>query len=155
MDLGELIDTSTIVELDIKDQLFHGLILKEKDFRGFIKENDWTVYANKHVAVFCSADAVVPTWAYMLIANQLHGVASSFIFGSREELVSQTFRNVIQNLDEKAFQDRMVVIKGCGDGSVPVSAYMDITDKLRPIVRSLMFGEPCSTVPVYKRKAKL
>ena len=151
-DLGELVDHNQIVELDIKDQLFQGLILREKDFRLFIKETDWSQYEGKHVAIFCSADAIVPTWAYMLIANKLHGVASSFLFGSKQELISQTYRKVIQTLNEDDYVNKRVVIKGCGDDSVPVSAYVDITDKLRPLVRSLMFGEPCSTVPVYKKK---
>jgi hypothetical protein len=151
-DLSELVDSNSFVSLDIKDQLFHGLILKEKDFRAFIKAEDWNIYENKNVAVFCSADAVIPTWAYMLIANKLHGIASNFLFGTMDELVSDTYRKAIYLINEAEFKDQLVVIKGCGDNSVPVSAYMDVTDKLRSSVKSLMFGEPCSTVPIFKRK---
>jgi len=152
IDLQEMVDPTSIVGLDIKDQLFQGLILREKDFRGFIRDNEWSVYQDKHVAIFCSADAIVPTWAYMLIANKLHGIAKSFIFGSQEEMSSKLYREAISSLDDEFYVDQKVVIKGCGDGPVPVSAYVDITDKLRPLVKSLMFGEPCSTVPVYKKK---
>jgi hypothetical protein len=152
-DLSDLVDSSNFVGLDIKDQLFHGLILKEKDFRNYIKTEDWEKFNKKHVAVYCSADAVIPTWAYMLIANKLHGIASSFLFGSVDELISQTYRGAIESIDTTDYKDRLVVIKGCGDDSVPVSAYMDITNKLKSSVKSLMFGEPCSTVPIYKRKA--
>lgn len=152
LDLSDLVDNHSFVSFDIKDQLFHGLILKEKDFRDFVKENDWSVYQNKNVAIFCSADAVIPTWAYMLVANKLHAVAASFIFGNEDELRSHAYRNAIKNLNESEYDDRRVVIKGCGDGSVPVSAYLDITNKLKPFVKSLMFGEPCSTVPIYKKK---
>lgn len=152
MDLGELVDANSFVELDIKDQLFQGLILREKDFRAFVKEHDWNQYEGKNVAIFCSADAIVPTWAFMLIANKLHGIAADFIFGSKDELVSQVYRKTIESLNDSDYENRRVVVKGCGDGSVPVSAYVDVTHKLRPLVKSLMFGEPCSTVPVYKKK---
>lgn len=141
------------VQFDIKDQLFHGLILREKDFREFIKTNDWEDYANKYVSVICSADAIVPTWAYMLIAQKLEPFAKAFVFGDFVALESYLFHQQLQQIDIAEYRDKPVVIKGCSDKPVPVSAYMEITRLLAPHVKSLMYGEPCSTVPIFKKKA--
>jgi hypothetical protein len=137
---------------DIKDNLFHGLILKEKDFRDFIKQHDWTQYAGKHVAITCSADAIVPTWAYMLLANRIAPYAKTVVFGNLSELENVLFEKAIDQLEVEKYRDERVVIKGCGDTAVPDAAYVQLTVKLTPVVKSLMFGEPCSTVPVFKRK---
>ena len=137
---------------DIKDNLFHGLMLREKDFREFIKQSDWSQYQGKHVAVICSSDAIVPTWAYMLLANKMQPFASTVIFGSLETLETVLFDRAVQSLDLEQFRDQRVVIKGCGDIPVPVSAYSALTSRLTTVVKSIMYGEPCSTVPVYKRK---
>ncbi len=150
--LEDYYDTHERVIFDIKDCLFMGLILKEKDFREFIKLHDWEQYRNRNVAILCSADAIVPTWAYMLIASKLNGLANYFIFGSLAELENSLFLNKLANLDVEQFRDQKMVIKGCSNLPVPVSAYVEISRLLLPVVSSIMYGEPCSTVPVFKRK---
>ncbi|MCO4293100.1 DUF2480 family protein [Solitalea sp. MAHUQ-68] len=137
---------------DIKDNLFHGLILREKDFREFVKEHDWAQYQGKNVAITCSADAIVPTWAYMLLATKLEPFANRVVFGNLEALEIVLFRDALASVDLEQFRDQRLVVKGCGDIPVPISAYVEITLLLRPIVKSIMYGEPCSTVPLYKRK---
>ena len=137
---------------DIKDNLFHGLMLREKDFREFVKTHDWAQYAGKNVAVTCTADAIVPAWAYMLLANRLAPYAREVVFGDAGVLETVLFVKEIARLDVEQYRDQRLVIKGCGDIPVPVSAYVELTKKLTPVAKSLMFGEPCSTVPIYKRK---
>ncbi len=137
---------------DIKDNLYMELILREKDFREFVKAHDWAQYAGKNVAITCTADAIVPAWAYMLIANRLAPHASEVVFGDLELLETVLFIKGISGADLEQYRDQRIVLKGCGDIPVPVSAYVELTKKLTPIAKSLMFGEPCSTVPIYKRK---
>lgn len=137
---------------DIKDNLFHGLILKEQDFRAFIKEHDWTQYTGKNIAITCSADAIVPTWAYMLLANRMKPYANEVIFGSLETLETVLYTKALAKINVNDFAGERVVIKGCADLEVPVSAYVEITTMLTPVVKSIMYGEPCSTVPIFKRK---
>ena len=151
-DLALLYPQGERVLYDIKDNLFHGLILREKDFREFVKEHDWSAYIGKHMAIICSADAVVPTWAYMLLANKLAPYAASVIFGDLETLETVLFQQELDKLDMESYRDQRIVIKGCGDIAVPTSAYVRITTKLTGIAKSIMYGEPCSTVPIYKRK---
>lgn len=139
------------VLLDIKEVLFQGLILREKDFRQWIKEHDWQQYSGKHVAIICSADAVVPVWAYMLIGTVLEPHAKFFVFGSEQELEDILYQRALDKIDPEDFRDAKVVVKGCSHKPVPVSAYVELTRKLRPYVSSIMYGEPCSTVPLYKR----
>jgi len=140
------------VVYDIKDNLFHGLMLREKDFREFVKDHDWAQYAGKNVAITCSADAIVPTWAYMLLANRMAPYAREIVFGNIDTLETILFEKALTVLDVEQYRDKRIVIKGCGDVAVPNSAYIELTKKLTPVVKSLMFGEPCSTVPIYKRK---
>jgi uncharacterized protein DUF2480 len=140
------------VVYDIKDNLFQGLILREKDFREFIKSHDWQQYEGKNVAVTCTADAIVPAWAYMLIANRLAPFASDVVFGDKDVLETVLFEKAMNGFDAEQYRDQRVVIKGCGEIDVPVSAYVELTKKLTPVAKSIMFGEPCSTVPIYKRK---
>ncbi len=136
---------------DIKDQLFQGLILKEKDFREFIKNEDWSKYKDKYVALICSADAIVPTWAYMLLATQLEPFAKKVVFGNLEALETILYNEILSKLNINDYKDARVVIKGCGHLPVPKSAYVEITRLLRAVAKSIMYGEPCSTVPLYKR----
>ncbi|EDM37222.1 hypothetical protein PBAL39_05468 [Pedobacter sp. BAL39] len=150
--LEDYYHTGERVVYDIKDNLFHGLMLKEKDFREFIKTHDWTAYTGKNIAVICSADAIVPTWAYMLLANRMKPYANEVVFGNLETLESVLFAKALAKVDLGAFEGERVVIKGCADIDVPVSAYVEITALLTPVVKSIMYGEPCSTVPIYKRK---
>ncbi|MES2064089.1 MAG: DUF2480 family protein [Bacteroidota bacterium] len=140
------------VVYDIKDNLFHGLMLREKDFREFVKTHNWAQYQDKNVAITCTADAIVPAWAYMLLANRLAPYARQVVFGDAEILETVLFVKEVAALDVEQYRDQRVVIKGCGDIPVPVSAYVELTQKLTPVAKSLMFGEPCSTVPIYKRK---
>jgi hypothetical protein len=140
------------VVYDITDNLFHGLILKEKDFREFVKEHNWAQYQDKNVAITCTADAVVPAWAYMLLANRMAPYAREVVFGDAAVMETVLFEKAMANADLEQYRSQRVVIKGCGDTEVPVSAYVELTKRLTPIVKSLMFGEPCSTVPIYKRK---
>jgi uncharacterized protein DUF2480 len=150
--LEEYLHTGERVVYDIKDNLFHGLMLREKDFREFVKTHDWESYKGKNVAIICSADAIVPTWAYMLLANKLKPYANEVVFGSLETLETVLFSKALAKIDLKAFEGERVVVKGCADIDLPVSAYVEITNLLSPVVKSIMYGEPCSTVPIYKRK---
>ncbi|NJC27831.1 DUF2480 family protein [Neolewinella antarctica] len=136
---------------DLKDYLFMELILKEKDFRAAVKDHDFSQYEDKILLVFCSADAIIPNWAYMLVAAAATPYAADIYQGTEAEFLRQHYRKVIQNLDPENFVDKRVVIKGCGERTIPASAYLDVTTHLQPHVKSLMFGEPCSTVPVYKK----
>lgn len=141
------------VILDIKDQLFQGLILREKDFRDFIANNEWAKYENKFVAITCSADAIVPIWAYMLIASKLVGIAAHFVFGNIETLEIDLFKQEIAKHNFEQYQNKPIVVKGCFDRYTPVYAYTEITRLLQPYAKSIMYGEPCSTVPIFKQKS--
>jgi len=147
-------DTGNIVVFDIKPFLFREMILKEKDFRESMKSHDWEQYAGKHIAIHCSVDAIVPVWAYMLIASLIQPFAQSVYFGTTSELYNKLVSDNISNIDTEEYVDKRVVLKGCGDKEVPAAAYVTATEKLRPVVKSLMYGEPCSTVPIYKQQIK-
>jgi hypothetical protein len=152
LNLEDYYHTGERIVYDIKDNLFMGMILKEKDFRSFIKEHDWSQYQGKNVAITCSEDTIVPTWAYMLLTIQLEPYAHMVVFGSLEDLEKRLYEEAFDNLDFSEFTDTRVVIKGCSDNSIPTYVYVEATRRLKPIVKSLMFGEPCSTVPLYKQK---
>ncbi|WP_299709266.1 DUF2480 family protein [uncultured Pontibacter sp.] len=151
LNLEELLHPGERVVYDIKENLFQGLILREKDFRAFVKEHDWSAYAGKNVAIICSVDAIVPTWAYMLLATKLQAHANYYVFGDLEALEQALMQEAIAKVDPEEYRDGKVVIKGCGSIPVPTYAYVEIMRKLLPVVSSLMYGEPCSTVPLYKR----
>ncbi len=151
-DLAEYYSNGDRMLYDIKDQLFQGLILKEKDFREYVKNHDWEQYSGKNIAITCSADAIVPTWAYMLLATKMEPYANMLVFGDLDDLEDALFRDALSKIDIEKYKDERVVVKGCGDIPIPVSAYVEITRKLRPWVKSIMYGEPCSTVPLYKSK---
>jgi hypothetical protein len=139
------------VLFDIKDHLFQGLILKEKDFREFIKNEDWSTYTGKYIALICSEDAIVPTWAYMLLASQLEPFVKKVVFGDLETLETVLYNEILNKLNINAYYDVRVVIKGCGDLPVPIAAFVEITRLLRPVAKSIMYGEACSMVPLYKQ----
>lgn len=143
--------TPEVVSFDLAPFLFQGIILKEKDFRADMKAHDWSAYANKVVAVHCSADAIIPTWAYMLVASKLKGHAFVVGFGEAEAVIRDHFVRALESLDWAKYQDRIVVIKGCGNQVVPLDAYMIATQKLQQVARKLMYGEPCSSVPLWRR----
>jgi hypothetical protein len=152
LDLETFYPTEEILGFDLKDHLFMGLILKEKEFRAALASMDWETFRDKYVAVFCSADAIIPLWAYMLVSSQLSPVAKKVFSGSPEEARKQLFIERIHAIDGNVYADKRVVIKGCGDLEIGAYAYIEITNKLTPVVKSLMYGEPCSTVPVHRRK---
>ena len=151
LDLEELYHPGERILYDIKDNLWQGMILKEKDFREFLKAHDWSQYQGKNVAIICSEDAIVPTWAYMLLAVQLEPYANAIVFGDLNALEDKLFADAISKLNISEYEGKRVVVKGCSKVNVPISAYVEISRLLKPIVQSLMFGEPCSTVPLYKK----
>ncbi len=144
-----------IVVFDMKDHLFMGLILKEKDFRETLKIIDTTIYENKIVALTCSADAIIPMWAYMLVVSLLQPIATEIIFGTEAYTKETVLLKNIASINEADYADARIVIKGCGELPIAEAAYIAITQKLRPVAKSIMYGEPCSTVPVFKRKTVL
>jgi hypothetical protein len=151
LDLADLYPAGERFFYDIKDNLFQGLMLKEKDFREFIKGHNWDSYTDKHIAIGCSADAIVPTWAYMLLANKMAAFAKTVVFGDLKLLETILFERELSKMDIEKYRDQRVVVKGCGEIAVPDSAYIDITVKLSHVAKSIMYGEPCSTVPIFKR----
>ena len=138
--------------IDIREQLIEDVLLREKSFREYITSNDWSQYQDCYVAVYCSVDAVIPHWAYMLVATALQPFAKLVYFGNAEALECKLFEDIIDKMDVQSYQDARIIIKGCSDKPVPAAAYFYLTAKLRPIAKSIMFGEPCSTVPVFKKK---
>lgn len=152
MDLADFKPKFAPIGIDLADQLWQGLVLKEKDFRAWVKTHDWTIYRNEAVFVHCSADAIIPTWAYMLVASKLEENGAKYIVGSSQELVMKLLIDNIQALPLDAYQDGRVIIKGCADVPRPEVAMSELVRKLQPVSKSIMYGEPCSTVPVFKRK---
>lgn len=152
LDLEEYYPKEEILLFDLKPYLFMEMILKEKNFRAALQDIDWTQYQDKIVAVTCTTDAIIPFWAYMLVAVYAEPFAKDVIFGDRQTALQQTFLTRIAAVDLAAYTDKRVVVKGCGDLSVGAFAYMEIAKRLRPVVKSIMYGEPCSTVPIYKKK---
>lgn len=136
---------------DLKDNLWQGIALKEKDFREFVKNNDWSIYQDKFVTLNCSVDAIVPTWAYMLLATKIAPFAKRVVFGDLEALETVLFEAALNEINPEEYQDARVVIKGCSKKSVPASAYVKLTELLVPHAATIMYGEPCSTVPLYKK----
>jgi hypothetical protein len=151
IDLEDYYDKAPRVLWDIKNNLWQGLVLKEKDFRDFIKEHDWSQYLGSNVAITCTEDAIIPTWAYMLLASKLKPYAKRVVFGDLAQLEVTIYQEVLSHLDYEEYRDKKIVIKGCGKLNVPTDAYVQLTSKLIDIASSVMFGEPCSTVPVYKK----
>ncbi|MCF6352276.1 MAG: DUF2480 family protein [Cyclobacteriaceae bacterium] len=154
LDLEDFYPKGERVVFDIKGNLYEETILREKEFRLFIKEHNWSNYKNKNIAITCSVDAIVPTWAFMLIASKLSSVANHITFGTLAELEKELFTMALNQLNVADYQEAKVVVKGCSGNAIPTSAYVDLVRILQPVVSSLMFGEPCSTVPVYKKPKK-
>lgn len=150
-DLEALYQPGERVWLDISERLHEGLILREKEFRGWLREHDWPSYAGKFVAVGCSSDAIVPSWAFMLLGIALEPYAGKVVFGSVADMERVLFREALAGVDWDEFRDARVVVKGCSKVDVPVEAYVEVVCRLRPLAASIMYGEPCSTVPLFKR----
>lgn len=137
---------------DIKDWLFEELVLRERDFRAYTKEHDWSQYQDHYVALTCTSDAIVPAWAFMLLTMHLQPYAKTIVVGSLEQLETAIYQEIIENLDTDAFVDQPLIIKGCTSKPVPANAYIMLSQKLKPLARSIMYGEACSSVPLYKRR---
>jgi Protein of unknown function (DUF2480) len=151
LDLEEYLPKEAALLFDLKDYLFMGLILKEKDFREALKALDTDQYSGKNVAISCSTDAIIPMWAYMLVVSYIQPVAKRVFFGTAEAMEQSVLIENIAALETDVFKEQRVVVKGCGEKHIPEAAYVKITEKLRPVAKSIMFGEPCSTVPIYKK----
>jgi hypothetical protein len=152
LDLESYYPKEEVAVFDLKPHLFMELILKEKEFRDTLQHLDWSQYKDKVVAVTCTADAIIPMWAYMLVASYLQPVAADVIFGDETAARQQLFLKNIYAIPVDTFTDKRVVVKGCGELPIGEFAYMAITTRLRPVVKSIMYGEPCSTVPIFKKK---
>ena len=152
IDLEEFYPEGQRIAFDIKDWLFQGFVLREKEFRAYVAEHDWTQYKNAYVALHCSTDAIVPDWAYMLIAVQLQDISKLTVIGPLDLLESVLYTSIISDIDVEAYKDMPVIIKGCSHKPVPANALVLLTQKLKPYAKSIMFGEACSSVPLFKRK---
>lgn len=152
LDLEKFYPQEEIVTFDLKDHLFMEMILKEKEYREALKNTDWNIYQNKIVALTCSSDAIIPLWAYMLAVTYLQPFAKDIIFGNQQEVFNALFVKEIEKINPEQFKEKRVLIKGCGEKSLPETAFVEITKILLPIAKSVMYGEACSTVPVFKRK---
>lgn len=155
LNLEHYYPTQEITHIDIKDYLFKELILKEKDFRQALKEMDWSQYEDKIVLVYCSTDAIIPVWAFMLVSAYLAPVASDVFQGTEADYLTHYYANTVSSLDIAQYEGKRIVIKGCSDKPVPASAYLALTQALQPYAQSIMYGEPCSTVPIFKRPRKV
>ncbi|WGD35620.1 DUF2480 family protein [Olleya sp. YS] len=151
IDLEDFYPEGKRVLFDIKDWLFQELVLKEKDFRDYIKNHDWSQYKNQYVAITCSADAIIPDWAFMLLVVNLEPFVEKCHIGSLEDLETSIYQDIINDIDGTIYQDKPVIIKGCSNKPVPVNAYVLLTNKLKPYAKSIMYGEACSFVPLFKR----
>ena len=153
IDLEDYYPREEIVVFDLKPLLFREMILKEKEFRDGLQAIDWSAYAGKILAVTCTADAIIPAWAYMLVAVHATPFAGNIVLGDRKSALQQAFLTNLQSIDLQVFADKRVMIKGCGDLEVGPFAYLEMTRLLQPVVKSMMYGEACSNVPIYKKKA--
>ncbi len=152
IDLQDYYPKGERVLLDIKDWLYQGFVLREKEFRTSIAAHDWSQYQDKYVAVECSSDAIIPGWAYMLCATKLQPFAKKVVYGNLEVLETSIYQSIIENLDITEYINKPVIIKGCTDKPVPQNAYLWITAKLLPVAKSVMYGEACSSVPLFKKQ---
>jgi S-adenosylmethionine/arginine decarboxylase-like enzyme len=152
IDLEDFYPKGSRLALDIAPWLYEGIILKEKDFRDHVKNHEWSQYENAYVSIFCSEDAIIPQWAYMLIAASLEPYAKRAMVGTSENLEMLLMEEALDQIDYAAYQDKRVIVKGCGDLAIASQAYLSFTARLRPHAKSIMFGEACSTVPIYKQK---
>tara|TARA_R100001039_G_C1844698_1_gene105102 strand:- start:753 stop:1268 length:516 start_codon:yes stop_codon:yes gene_type:complete len=141
--------------LDIKDWLFEGFVLREKDFREYVKQHSWSQYQDQYIALTCSTDAIIPAWAYMLIVLELESISKKTIIGDLELLETAIYQDIINQLDVSPFKNKPVIIKGCSNKPVPKNAYLMITEKLKPVAKSIMYGEACSSVPLFKQQKTL
>ena len=152
VDLEDYYPKGVRTVFDIKEWLFQELVLREKDFREQVKNHDWSQYQDHYVALTCTSDAIVPAWAFMLLTMHLQPYAKTIVIGSLEQLETSIYQDIIQNLETETFVNQPLIIKGCSHKPVPANAYIMLSQKLKPIAKSIMYGEACSSVPLYKRK---
>lgn len=152
IDLEDFYPKGERVILDIKNWLYHELILKENDFREHLKNHDWSQYQNKYVALTCSADAIIPSWAFMLISTYISPFSKKVIVGNLTNLEASIFQDIINSIAIEEYIEKPIIIKGCSNKPIPETAYLQLIEKLQPIAKSIMFGEACSTVPLFKQK---
>jgi hypothetical protein len=152
LNLEDYLPNTDFITFDLKDYLFMGLILKEKDYRETLKNKEWEEYRDQYIAITCSADAIIPVWAYMLAVTYLQSVAKDVYMGTAKEMHKHILLKNIAAINAEDFRDQRIVVKGCGDKPIDDAAYAEITKILMPLAKSIMYGEPCSTVPIYKRK---
>lgn len=152
IDLEDYYPKGQRILFDIKDWLYEGFVLREKDFRAQVSEFDWNQYEGSYVALTCSSDAIIPGWAYMLLSIQLESVAKKVVIGDLEQLETSIYQDIINNLDVSAYADKPIIIKGCSNKPVPQNAYIMLSNKLKPLAKSIMYGEACSSVPLFKKK---
>lgn len=152
LDLEEFYPEGKRVLFDIKDWLFEGIILKETDFRQSVSSHDWSQYQNTYVALTCSEDAIIPSWAYLLLASELAPYAKKVVVGNLELLETSIYQEIINQLDIEKYRDKPVIVKGCADKHIPPSAFSFLIQRIQPVAKTLMYGEACSTVPLYKKK---
>jgi hypothetical protein len=152
IDLEDFYPLGNRVLFDIKNWLLEGLVLREKDFRKYVDEHDWSQYQDQYVALICSTDAIVPAWAYMLITIELSSYSQKTIIGDLNTLETSIYQDIISDLDVDSYQDKPIIIKGCSNKPVPDNAYVLLAEKLKPVAKSIMYGEACSSVPLYKNK---
>lgn len=152
IDLEDFYPKGERTMLDMKGWLFHELILKETDFREYLKNHDWSQYQNKYVALTCSADAIIPSWAFMLISTYLNPYAKKVVVGDLVNLETSIFQDIINTFSVEEYIGKPIIIKGCAHKPIPETAYIQLIEKLQPVVKSIMFGEACSSVPLFKQK---
>jgi len=152
VDLEDYYPTGKRIVFDIKDWLFEGFVLREKEFRAQLSNHDWTQYKDTYVSLTCSSDAIIPAWAYMLLAMHLESYSKKTVIGNLEQLETSLYQTIIDNLDIEPFKEKALIIKGCTNKPVPSNAYIILSQKLKPIAKSIMYGEACSSVPLFKRK---
>lgn len=151
LNLEDYFPTEELMIFDLKDYLFHELILKEKDFRQALKEHDWEQYKGKHLAIYCSNDAIIPIWAFMLVATLAKPYALTIIQGDANAFYTNHYKKTLAAFEASQYEGKRIVIKGCSNKPVPASAYVELAHLLQPVAQSIMYGEPCSTVPIFKR----
>ncbi|OSY88897.1 hypothetical protein WH52_04330 [Tenacibaculum holothuriorum] len=152
IDLEDFYPSGNRVLFDIKNWLYEGLILREKDFREHVKNHDWSQHQDNYVALTCSSDAIIPSWAYLLLSTQLAPFAKKVVVGNLELLETVVYQEIINNLNISEYDNKPVIIKGCTNKPIPASAYTLLIEKIQPVAKTIMFGEACSTVPLYKKK---
>ncbi len=152
IDLEDYYPEGKRVLFDIKDWLFEGFVLREKVFRSYASEFDWSQYQECYVALTCSTDAIIPAWAFMLLSIHLEPFAAQVVIGDLEVLETAVYQNIIDNLDVSEYTNKPIIIKGCSKKPVPQNAYIMLATKLKPIAKSIMYGEACSSVPLFKSK---